>query len=626
MSNSKIKTFFDDDDVRDIELALLKSKIIDAIRFSERYWMIYKESTFGMATIIDLIYKKSYIEVLFFTNREVLQKGVPLVKIYTPTATQFDFNEVLINPDFDDDSTISPVKIIERLNKLIENEIKFHLSVLEKEVQLIDEKFENYSINDNPYFRKILIYFPDYIVKLRINFENYPNIPNLSEKKQLVIKRFKEPLTETIKEKLFDMYMITPIEKTSEEIKVFDEKEEILIEKHSETFISKILSKLESILNENYGINIRKVDDIDHIIKENDFNNMDLIKHWNIENPPHIIDVIEAIVNVKENSQHVILNDVSITDNIQNISFKFHRGQSLGIYYDASELDLTDNEEGIYKLFEIILGKNTDFSGEISIYGETSQSSNINEIEGVYLASGDIDAKIEHNSIHKAILHNVNIKGKRKSKKQLLNKALEATGLLNRKREKLFKLSKLDRILFTISRALLTLQQVIMISLPLTGLSRLEREQFNRYKQNIKQKFHTVLIIHGPNDIISNCDQIIIIKENQVEIGTINDFISKMPQSGDLITIELDNPDKDTLAKMREIDSAIFVEERKHEKYKIYCIKENPNIIVNKLMASIGDYIYNFKIHKASLKDYLELSKINENYVTSKLSEKSEGV
>ena len=615
MSNSKPKIFFDDDDVREIELILLKSKIIDAIRFSERYWMIFKEGTFGIATIIDLIYKRSYIEVLFFTNREVLNKGIPLVKIYSPSATQFDFNEVLINPDFDEDGTISPIKVIARLNELIEKELVYHLDVLEKEVQLIDEKFENYSISDNPYFRKILLHFPDYVVKLRINFENYPDLPNLSEKKQLVIKRFKEPLTETIKEKLLDMYMITPLEKLGEEIKIFDEKQELIIERQSETLISKAFNKFELLLNETYGINIRKVNDIDHIIKENDFNSMDLIKNWNLENPPHIVDLIESIVNVKDNSQDVILNDVSITDTIQNISFKVHRGQSLGIYFDPSELELTGNDSGIYKLFDTISGKNTDFSGEISIFGETSQLTNLNGIEGVYLASGDIDPRIEHNSIHKAILHNIHIKGKRKNKNILLKKALEATGLLNRKREKLFKLSKLDRILFTISRALLTLQQVILIKLPLTGISRLEGEQINRLIQNIKRKFHTVLIIHGPKEIISKCDQIITIKKNQVEIGTLKYFISKMPQSGDLVTIELDNPSKDTLAKMRAIKSALFIEERKNEKYKIYCINEHPNIIINKLMGSIGDYIYNYKIHKASLKDYLELSKINKNYV-----------
>jgi len=43
-------------------------------------------------------------------------------------------------------------------------------------------------------------------------------------------------------------------------------------------------------------------------------------------------------------------------------------------------------------------------------------------------------------------------------------------------------------------------------------------------------------------------------------------------------------------------------------------------------MVSIGDYIYNYKIHKASLKDYLELSKINENYVTTELSNISDEI
>ena len=123
-----------------------------------------------------------------------------------------------------------------------------------------------------------------------------------------------------------------------------------------------------------------------------------------------------------------------------------------------------------------------------------------------------------------------------------------------------------------------------------------------------------ILVTTGPGGI-SGSAGLDIFKENQIEIGTINDFISKMPQSGDLITIELDNPGKDTLAKMRAIESALFVEERKNEKYKIYCLTEHPNIIINKLMGSIGDYIYNYKIHKATLNDYLELSKINENYV-----------
>ena len=67
--------------------------------------------------------------------------------------------------------------------------------------------------------------------------------------------------------------------------------------------------------------------------------------------------------------------------------------------------------------------------------------------------------------------------------------------------------------------------------------------------------------------------------------------------------------------KMLEIDSAVFIEERKNESYKIYCIKENPEEIINKIMNTVGRYIYNFKRHKATLEEYLEFSNIKEKYV-----------
>ena len=603
----------------DLELSRLKSKIIDAIRFSERYWMIYKEKTFGIATILDLTYKKAYIEILFFTNKDVIQRVVPLIKIYTPTETQFNFNEVLIDPDFDKDGLISPIKIIERVNDLIDKEINYHLNVLEKEIQLINEKFENYPIDDNPYFRKILIYFSNYVVKLRINLENYPDIPNLSEKKQLVIKRFKEPLREIIRDKIVERYGLTSFERVGEEIKVYDDKEVIRIEKYTENvfekFRKRVLDKFRVILKETLGDYVREYEDWEQIIREKDFNNIDIIKNWNLEKPPHIIEVIESILNVKEGSQHLLLNNVSIIDYINNIKLKIHRGQSIGIFYESLEKNQLNKEEVINYLFKTILGRNPNFSGEISVFGNKIQPGIKNKIEGIFIASDEINSEMEYMSIKRAILHNIYIIGKKKSKKKLLNNILKTTGLLNKKKEKISKLSKLDRVLFSISRALLRFQQIILIVMPLSEVGRLESERFNRIMEKIKRKFHVILIIHGPINIVSNCDKIITIKNKEVEIGTIQDFISKIPQSGEIISIELDNPDKNALEKMLEIDSALFIEKRKNERYKIYCTRENPEKIIIKLMASVGDYIYNFKIYKASLEEYLEFLEINQKKV-----------
>ena len=187
--------------------------------------------------------------------------------------------------------------------------------------------------------------------------------------------------------------------------------------------------------------------------------------------------------------------------------------------------------------------------------------------------------------------------------------------MLYRKNEKVSNLSKLEQILFLISKALLRRQNIIMVSLPPSEIGSLESEQFNRYIENIKQEFHIVLIIHGPKSIVSNCDNIITIKDKQAEIGTIKHYISKIPQAGEIITIELDNPDKTALDNMLQIETVIFIEERKHERYKIYCIDENPNKILVKLFEIIGDYIYNFKRQKASLEEYLQFMEIKDKMV-----------
>ena len=119
----------------------------------------------------------------------------------------------------------------------------------------------------------------------------------------------------------------------------------------------------------------------------------------------------------------------------------------------------------------------------------------------------------------------------------------------------------------------------------------------------------------GPESIVSNCDKIITIKNKQAEIGSLKYFISKMPYSGEIITIELEHPEEHALENMFKIESALFIEERKNERYKIFCTEQNPNTIISKLMNAIGPHIYNFHRHKATLEEYLEFLKIESERV-----------
>ncbi|GAH79669.1 unnamed protein product, partial [marine sediment metagenome] len=118
-----------------------------------------------------------------------------------------------------------------------------------------DNKFENFQINNNPYYREIRISYPNFATKFKIKFEKYPILPSFS--------------------------------------------------------FSRSLSR---------------------IITERKFNEEEIIKNWDIENPPHVLEIIEKICEIvsnqvnleplKENSQYLVLNDVSVGEAINNLSFK----------------------------------------------------------------------------------------------------------------------------------------------------------------------------------------------------------------------------------------------------------------------------------------------------------------
>jgi ABC-type multidrug transport system ATPase subunit len=531
--------------------------------------MIYKENTFGIATILNLIYKKSFVEVLFFTNYDVIELGVPVLEIFTPIETEVDLNEVLLEPDFDTDGLVSPGKIIWKLNKLIKREFQLHISVLDEEVKLIEQSYENYMINDIPYFREIRLYFPNFVVEFSVNFENYPLMPNFS--------------------------------------------------------FSDSLSKI---------ITVKK------------FLKMDIFQNWDEEEPQHITQIVDKLIEIivqrlkidklLKDSQHLSLKEVSFRNDIKNLSFQIHRGQSIGIFFEESEFfSVRDTDPVIKDLFQAIKGENSQFSGKIKLFGRNIQLSVKNDLDKIALISPDLEKSIENSTIKRAIRRDFSTRVEWKDRKgyidrllkregllsikddfitgapkldskiNIIDAALEITGLLNRKGEKIKDLSTLDRMLFSISRALLTNPNIFLFSIPLEQYGRMEVEKFNSYMQRIKKIFHVSLIIHGPKEFVSNCDKIILIAQNKIKIGALNEYIEELPQSGEILTIELSSPDKQDLHKMNDLESIIFIEERRDEKYKLF-LKGDPEQIIMELINIFGPKLYNFRRFRASLGEYLE--------------------
>ena len=559
---------------REIELERLKLKIIEAIRFSKRFWMTYREGTFGIASIINLLYKKSFFEVLFFTNSDVIEKGVPLLKIYTPIEDEIDFSEILHEPDFDTDGTINPVIIIQRMRRLIRIEFQKHMNLLNSEIKLIDDKYETYQIKTNPYYRQIHIYFPNFVIKLKINLEKYPYRPTFS--------------------------------------------------------FSKSLSK---------------------IISEREFSELDIIKNWDVENPPHIYEMLEKlcelipsfvkIEDLKENSQYLILKRVSVGNIIDNLSFKIHRGKSIGIIFDEKGLENTDPRLDLLNLFDTIAGNQNVYSGSIQIFGNSMILLSKQEKARIFILPQAYDSTITNMRIKKAIKYKTNLNeiyNKKKSdfnsilkeagltqsldevmgeflkeksndfnrRKQFIKKVLESTGLLNKKNKKFSKMTPLEFLLFSITQALIQSPTIIMFSIPFGILGKLEYEKFNSYMEKIKENFHVVLIFHGPEEIVSNCDQILTITKTTSNIGSLKDYIETLPHFGEILNIELNDPDEESIQKlkdMKEIDA--IIEERNKEKFKIF-IKDSISEVIIQITELLGPSLYSFKRSIASIGDYME--------------------
>ncbi|MBY9005390.1 MAG: hypothetical protein KGD63_01395 [Candidatus Lokiarchaeota archaeon] len=563
------------------ELEHIREKIVEAIRFSEHYWMIYQKNTFGFSTILNLNFKKSYIEVLLFPNQDVLKKGVPLIQINTPIETEVDFNQILVDPDFDEDGLVSPKKIIKRINELIIQESEYHINVLKEEIDLLNEEFENYPLNDIPFYRKTIIYFPDLVIKLKINFEFYPMRP------------------------------------------IFH--------------FSKDLSK---------------------IIRLNEYLNTELLKNWNELKPPHIVDTLNHLINLiikclkiqnyYKNFQHLTLDNIVIGKKIKKISFRAHRGQSIGFLYKGNS---NENIEvsSIKKLFNVICGETKVFSGVISVFGKFLQLTNKKELVNLIHIPDQVDSKLRNMKLKRAIKYNSKITLKKKEKKtsepnknqfkqnsikfnnqlflkipllkgisflrnfnkknEHIEKVMEVTGLIGKIKTKVNELTPLDTLLFLIARALFQTPRIIMFSIPKGLMNRLEYERLNKYLELIKKRFHVVILIHGPEIIVSKCEKIVTITGKKVDTGTMTQLLRKIPQSGELISIELNYPNQQDIKKLFELGTAIVIEERKSEKYKLFP-KEDPNNLIKKIIHIFGKDLQSFKRYKASLNEFVEFLEI----------------
>jgi hypothetical protein len=162
------------------ELEKLNQKIRDVIVYSENFWMIYKLNTFGMAGFLDLRYKKSYIEILFFTPTQAKARNNLTIQINSPLLSELNFRKILEHPCCDEDGFVSPVEVFKKVQDLVKNEIQAYLYLLDNEIKKINETYENYPVNNNPYVRNIFIRYENGVIDFIVDFQNFPKKPKVT--------------------------------------------------------------------------------------------------------------------------------------------------------------------------------------------------------------------------------------------------------------------------------------------------------------------------------------------------------------------------------------------------------------------------------------------------------------
>ena len=143
-------------------------------------------------------------------------------------------------------------------------------------------------------------------------------------------------------------------------------------------------------------------------------------------------------------------------------------------------------------------------------------------------------------------------------------------------------------------------------SIPYGILGKFEYEKFNNYMDRIKQEFHVIMIFHGSEEIVLNCNQILTITKRASKIGSFKDYIKELPQFGEIVTIELNDPEEFLIRKLKEMEEIeVIIEERKNEKYKIF-LKSNTSNVIIKITELFGPSLQCFKKTSASIGEYLE--------------------
>ncbi len=310
------------------------------------------------------------------------------------------------------------------------------------------------------------------------------------------------------------------------------------------------------------------------------------------------IKIEDPEIWIRKQNQYIEANDLILGENYKDISFKVKKGEHLGIYCTNNEL--------INNLFRVLSRQSKSYRGALKIFGNQELSPNAPDAYKftIFWINYDYNDKELKQTIEKTVAGNPRIK----------KRALEATLLDYDKKKRLSECSPLELLRVKISAALAMNPGAIAFRILEQNIGKIEIEQFSRVLAKIKELFDVILIIHGPKELIQQCDKVALIDEKQKtqKAGSITELSEDAPKTGDIIILQLTNPNAEDIHKMRQIPQTEIIELRKNEKFKLFSQIRAESLIVQ-LFQLFGTKIYSYQRRALQLADLLELNQFKTN-------------
>ena len=509
----------------------LRRKVMEAIKETEKYWLIFSYETYGIAGYFQLPHKKIYIELLFFAPES---DSYPFL-IHAVGNTTLDFADLY--KKYKISSNIEPLAVIKDLEKLVFSQSKEQTKKLENEIREIRKENILIPIKDQKFTYIFRLIYGKITIDLVIDLSKYPRAPVIS---------LKSPEHEKELKKIHSEIPTLIKQTTDEQIKKWKE--------NSPTPISELLMDVETQIGSS--------------LKEEEI--------W-----------------IRKKTQFIETEDLVIGENYKEITFKVRKGEHLGIY--------SKSDQQVDSLFRILSRQSQSYRGKLNIFGnEESQSKNTEDYRSTIIWLNFTFSDEELNKKIKQI-----VEAPRKMKK----KALEGVFLDYDTSKRLRDCSEIELLRIKIANALCLQAGAIALRIPTENLGKMETEQISRIVTKIKENFDVILLIHGPKEIIENCDKILVLKDTEKteKAGTLEELNEKMPETGEIILLQLSNPTQEEIATLYQLPDTEVIELRKGEKFKIFS-RLNPETLIIQLFEKFGTKIFNLQRNKMRLGELLELN------------------